>query len=84
MSRARPADLEGWLAYLETLPAVKIDGSETREITRKVRGVDRTFAGIDYLLQYALPNFYFHAATAYDILRHNGVDIGKRDFIGPV
>jgi hypothetical protein len=68
--------------YLRTLQAVKIDGSEAREIKRKVRGVERTFAGIDYLLQYSLPNFYFHLATAYAILRHNGVEVGKGDFVG--
>jgi hypothetical protein len=42
----------------------------------------RQFKGQVYLLHYALPNFYFHATTAYDILRHNGLDIGKRDFVG--
>jgi hypothetical protein len=70
------------IAYLKTLPAVKIDGSEAREIKRKVRGVERTFAGIDYLLQYSLPNFYFHLTTAYAILRHNGIEVGKGDFVG--
>ena len=76
------ARLDAAIAYLHTLPAVKIDGSETREISRKIRGVEKTFAGIDYLIQYALPNFYFHLATAYAILRHNGIEIGKPDFVG--
>ena len=76
------ARIDAAIAYLHTLPAVKIDGSEAREITRKVRGVERTFAGIDYLIQYALPNFYFHLSTAYAILRHNGIEVGKGDFVG--
>ena len=46
------------------------------------RAGERQMTGIDYFLNSALPNFYFHATTAYDILRHNGVEIGKRDFIG--
>ena len=60
-----------------------IDGSEEREITLPVGGQPMTFKGEMYLVNVALPNFYFHAATAYDILRHNGVEIGKRDFLGP-
>jgi hypothetical protein len=70
------------IAYLRTLSASQIDGSEARQITRKVRGEPKTFAGLDYLLQYALPNFYFHTTTAYAILRHNGVELGKGDFVG--
>jgi hypothetical protein len=54
----------------------------TRSITRPVRGEPHTFTGINYLLQFATPNVYFHAATAYDILRHNGVPLGKADFLG--
>jgi hypothetical protein len=76
------ARIDAAIAYLKTLQAVTIDGSEAREIKRTVRGVARTFAGIDFLLQYALPNFYFHVATAYAILRHNGVELGKPDFVG--
>ena len=70
--------------YLRTLNAAEIDASEQREIVRQIRGQQKTFAGIRYLLQLALPNFYFHATTAYAILRHNGVEIGKTDFIGPL
>ena len=70
------------LDYLQQLSAAEIDGSEGRQITRQVRGQPKTFAGINYLQQFALPNFFFHATTAYAILRHNGVDIGKGDFIG--
>jgi hypothetical protein len=60
----------------------QIDGSEARPVTRPVRGEPKTFTGINYLLQYSLPNFYFHVTTAYAILRSNGVEVGKGDFIG--
>ena len=72
------------LAFLETLKPAQIDGSEEREVTQKVGGNTRSFKGQPYLLHYALPNFFFHVTTAYDILRHCGVDVGKRDFIGQV
>ena len=58
-----------------------MEGSEAREVTIKVGPNDMTFKGLDYLLHFALPNFYFHASTAYAILRHNGVELGKRDFM---
>lgn len=60
-----------------------IDGSEARDISLKIAGEQRDFKGQPYLVHFVLPNFYFHAATAYAILRHNGLEIGKRDFIGP-
>ncbi len=68
--------------YLRTLPAASFDGAETRPITRQVRGEPKTITGRNYLFEYALPNFYFHATTAYALLRHNGLAIGKGDFIG--
>lgn len=70
---------------LEVVRGVKpaaLEGSETRETVRKVGGKERTFTGLDYLTKFALPNFYFHSATAYDILRHNGVPLGKGDYLG--
>ncbi len=70
------------LAFIATLKAAQIDGTEEKEIVLKLQGRDVPFKGMQYLLGFAWPNFYFHAATAYDILRHNGVEIGKRDFIG--
>ena len=76
--------IERSLAFLRTLQRGAIDGSETRTIVRPVRGVPHTFSGIDYLLQFALPNFFFHTTTAYAILRHNGIELGKTDFIGPL
>lgn len=70
------------IAFVETFTAAQIDGSEERDIVYPTssRG-DLKFKGADYLLGFALPNFYFHVVTAYDILRANGVDIGKRDFL---
>ena len=76
------ARVDRTLDYVKPFTAAQIDGSEGKAITRQVRGQPRTFTGLNYLLQYALPNFYFHSATAYAILRHNGVEIGKADFLG--
>lgn len=59
-------------------------GAETREVVLKFPQLTLTFNGQDYVTKFALPNFYFHAATAYNILRTNGVDLGKRDFLGAV
>ena len=72
------------LDFIGSVPAAEIDGSEEREIALTIGGNPRTFKGQPYLLHFALPNFYFHVTTAYDLLRHNGVRIGKRDFIGGV
>ena len=76
------ARIEKTLAYLKTFKPEQIDGSEERVISIRMGGRDVTFSGQDYLLTNALPNFYFHLTTAYAILRHNGVEIGKRDFLG--
>ena len=70
------------LAFIATVKAAQIDGSEEKEVVLKLQGKDVPFKGLQYLLGFAWPNFYFHATTAYDILRHNGVELGKRDFIG--
>ena len=70
------------VTYLETLKPEQIDGSEQRTITLQIRNQTMTFLGMLFLLNFALPNFYFHVTTAYDILRHCGVEIGKQDFIG--
>ena len=70
--------------YVMSVPAAKLEGSAERDITMKVGGKDTVFKGAQYLLGHAYPNFYFHVVTAYNILRHNGVEIGKRDFIGQV
>jgi hypothetical protein len=68
--------------FVESLKPAQIDGAEEREVVLKLRGQDVKFNGLQYLLGYAYPNFYFHVTTAYNILRHNGVEIGKRDYIG--
>lgn len=62
----------------------QFSGAEERPVQLKLRGETMTFQGIFYLAHVVLPNFYFHATTAYDILRHNGVELGKRDFVGPL
>ena len=76
------ARIDNTVAYLETLKPEQIDGSEHRTITLQIRNQTMTFLGMPFLLNFALPNFYFHVTTAYDILRHFGVEIGKQDFIG--
>lgn len=70
------------IAFIETIKQEQIAGSEERDITVKLGKQEYRFKGMQYLLNWALPNFYFHATTAYNILRHNGVEVGKRDFVG--
>jgi hypothetical protein len=70
------------LDFVGSVPAAKIDGSEEREVVMKMRGEDVKFSGLQYLFGHAWPNFYFHLTTAYNILRANGVELGKRDYIG--
>lgn len=70
------------IAHIESISADAIEGSEDRDIALVRRGETTTHKGQGYLLQQAMPNFYFHLTTAYDIARHNGVEIGKRDFLG--
>jgi len=70
------------LAFIDALPEAQIDGSEEREIVDQAGREIKHFNGHDFLLQYALPNFYFHVMSAYAILRHNGIELGKRDFDG--
>ncbi|MSQ58520.1 MAG: DUF1993 family protein [Betaproteobacteria bacterium] len=75
---------ERTIAYCKEFKAAQIDGSEDRDINVKVAGNPVTYKGQPYLLHSVMPNFFFHTTTAYDILRHCGVEIGKRDFIGQV
>jgi len=70
------------LAFLNTLTAEQIDGSESRTVTIQLRGKDVQFVGLAYLTSFVLPNLYFHVTTAYAILRHNGVELGKADYLG--
>lgn len=74
--------IEKTIEFLRTLKPEQIDGAEERTITLQVRGNTLTFNGLPYLLNFAMPNFYFHVTTAYDILRHNGVELGKQDYLG--
>ncbi|MEO8383793.1 MAG: DUF1993 domain-containing protein [Betaproteobacteria bacterium] len=77
------AHLAKSLAFLDGLTAAQIDGQEDREIVlRPGTPKERKFTGHAYLLQYALPQFFFHVTTAYAILRHNGLDVGKKDYMG--
>ncbi|HUH92473.1 MAG TPA: DUF1993 domain-containing protein [Casimicrobiaceae bacterium] len=76
------ARLDRSIEYARSIPAGEIDGSEAREIVFPVRGQPKRLTGMSYLCDFALPNFFFHVTTAYAILRHNGVEIGKADYIG--
>ena len=68
--------------FLKGFKAAQIDGSEERICILKTRTDELKHRGQDYLLKLALPNFYFHVTTTYDILRHNGVELGKMDYLG--
>lgn len=70
--------------FLKTIKAEQVDGSENRDIVLKMHTGELKFKGEVYLTQFSLPNFYFHATTAYAILRHNGIEIGKMDFMGEI
>jgi hypothetical protein len=69
------------LDFIATIDPKKMDGAEEREIKVGAAGRERVFTGYSYLFTSALPNFFFHVTTAYDMLRHNGVELGKRDFL---
>jgi len=70
------------IAFIETIKPAQLDGSEERNVHLKLGAREVDWKGMQYLLGHTLPNFYFHVVTAYDILRHNGVEIGTRDYIG--
>jgi hypothetical protein len=72
------------LAFVQSVSPSQIDGTEENDIVVKRGDTEMHYKGMQYLLGNALPNFYFHVTTAYNILRHNGVEIGKRDYIGNV
>ena len=74
--------LKQTVTYLETLSPEQIDGTEDKTIELEMRGNTLTFEGQPFLLYFVLPNVYFHVTTAYDILRHCGVEIGKGDYLG--
>jgi hypothetical protein len=70
------------IAFVQSIKPAQLEGTEDKEVVLKLGGKDVMFKGMQYLLGHALPNFYFHVVTAYNILRHDGVEIGKRDYIG--
>jgi uncharacterized protein len=70
------------VTYLQTLTPAQIDGSEGKTISWQTRSSTRTMEGLPYLMEHLLPNVHFHVTTAYAILRHNGIEIGKKDFLG--
>ena len=70
------------IAFIETIKPAQLEGSEEKDVVLKIGGKEMTFKGLAYLLGFAYPNFFFHVTTTYNMLRHNGVDIGKRDFLG--
>jgi uncharacterized protein len=76
------ARVQKTIDFLKTIPADAFDGAEARTITIKAGPRELTFPAVNYYHSYAIPNFYFHMTTAYNILRSNGVEIGKVDFLG--
>ena len=70
------------IAFIQTVMPGQIDGTEDKEIVIKRGDKETRYKGMQFLLGHAVPNFYFHVTTAYDILRHNGIEIGKRDYLG--
>ena len=70
------------IAFIQSVPVDKIDGTEDKDIVIKRGEKETRYKGMQFLLGHAVPNFYFHVTTTYNILRHNGVEIGKRDFLG--
>lgn len=69
------------IALVEAYKPAQLEGSESREVSVKIPNAELKFSGLDYVLTWAMPNFYFHLTCAYAILRHNGVELGKRDFL---
>ena len=76
--------VETALGFVKSLTRAQVDGAEDKVIAWKGGANDRKMKGNDYLQQFALPNFFFFVTTAYNILRHRGVPLEKRDFLGPV
>jgi len=70
------------IAFIETVTAKQIDGTEDKDIVIKRGDKETHYKGMQFLLGHAVPNIYFHVTTTYNILRHNGIEIGKRDYLG--
>jgi uncharacterized protein len=71
------------IGFLQSLQPAQIDGAEDKTISWQTRSSTKNMLGLPYLMNHLLPNVYFHVTTAYGILRHNGVELGKKDFLGP-
>ena len=76
--------IEKTVAFLKSVDPAALEGKEEAEVVLKAGGTSLTFTGRDYVLNFVLPNFYFHVTTAYALLRQQGVPIGKRDYLGPL
>ncbi len=76
------ARIKKTIEFLKTIQPNQIDGKEELKISYHQHGKDRNYIGLPYLLNYILPNVYFHITTTYAILRHNGLEIGKKDYLG--
>ena len=72
------------LEFIKTIEPEQLQGAETREIVLQFPQSSLKFTGVNYLTNFVLPNFFFHVTMAYALLRKNGVDLGKRDFLGPI
>jgi len=72
------------MAFVNSFNAGQIDGTEDKDIVTKRGDVETHYKGMQFLLNHAMPNIYFHVTTVYTILRHNGIEIGKRDYLGKV
>lgn len=76
------ARIDKTVAFLSHIQPAQLEGAESKEVVLTIRKVDLTFTGLDYLQKWAMPNVYFHTTTAYNILRHSGVPLGKTDYLG--
>ena len=76
------ARIRNTIAQLETIKPEQLDGTEDRTVSWQTRSSSKSMQGLPYLLNHVLPNLFFHATTAYNILRHNGVELGKMDYLG--
>lgn len=76
--------LRATIAFITSVPAARLEGTEDKDVTIPRRAGPITLKGEAYLKHYALPNFFFHVTTAYALLRHNGVELGKTDFLGAI
>lgn len=75
--------IQNTITYLQALKPAQIDGTEDKTISWQTRSSTKSMQGLPYLMNHLLPNVHFHVTTAYALLRHNGVEIGKKDFLGP-